>query len=188
MCCGRGYDTTRVKQITKCECKFKWCCAVECKDCEEAVDIHTCKAPKRAEWLDQTWRRVPSAPRNATPSLSPFTGRPVECGILRKFVQKYSAPLSSPAPTSVHHCMAFSTTLFESTRIQYPSIWINTHLPLFVNGPLWLNCWDQMLDGSDWAVIKASVQMAFLKIACGSGLKMVCCFHDALKTHFFFLH
>lgn len=54
MCCGRGYDTTRVKQITKCECKFKWCCAVECKDCEEAVDIHTCKAPKPAEWLDQT--------------------------------------------------------------------------------------------------------------------------------------
>ncbi|XP_077078785.1 wingless-type MMTV integration site family, member 2Bb [Siphateles boraxobius] len=54
MCCGRGYDTTRVKRITKCECKFKWCCAVECKDCEEAVDIHTCKAPKRAEWLDQT--------------------------------------------------------------------------------------------------------------------------------------
>ncbi|XP_006785874.1 protein Wnt-2b-like [Neolamprologus brichardi] len=54
MCCGRGYDTTRVKQITKCECKFKWCCSVECKDCEEAVDIHTCKAPKRAEWLDQT--------------------------------------------------------------------------------------------------------------------------------------
>ncbi|XP_062316521.1 protein Wnt-2b-like [Osmerus eperlanus] len=50
MCCGRGYDTTRVKRITKCECKFKWCCAVECKDCEEAVDIHTCKAPKRADW------------------------------------------------------------------------------------------------------------------------------------------
>ncbi|KAJ0036766.1 hypothetical protein NQD34_005443 [Periophthalmus magnuspinnatus] len=54
MCCGRGYDTTRVKQIIKCECKFKWCCNVECKDCEKAVDIHTCKAPKRAEWLDQT--------------------------------------------------------------------------------------------------------------------------------------
>ncbi|RXN18448.1 Wingless-type MMTV integration site member 2Bb [Labeo rohita] len=54
MCCGRGYDTTRIKRITKCECKFKWCCAVECKDCEESVDIHTCKAPKRAEWLDQT--------------------------------------------------------------------------------------------------------------------------------------
>ncbi|XP_026188154.1 protein Wnt-2b-A-like [Mastacembelus armatus] len=52
MCCGRGYDTMRVKQIVKCECKFKWCCSVECKDCEEAVDIHTCKAPKQV--LDQT--------------------------------------------------------------------------------------------------------------------------------------
>ncbi|OCT94665.1 hypothetical protein XELAEV_18012349mg [Xenopus laevis] len=54
MCCGRGYDTTRVTRITKCECKFHWCCAVRCKECEETVDVHTCKAPKRAEWLDQT--------------------------------------------------------------------------------------------------------------------------------------
>ncbi len=64
MCCGRGYDTTRIKRITKCECKFKWCCAVECKNCEEAVDIHTCKAPKRAEWLDQTWD-TPTSPRSS---------------------------------------------------------------------------------------------------------------------------
>ncbi|KFP63536.1 Protein Wnt-2b, partial [Cariama cristata] len=54
MCCGRGYDTTRVTRITKCECKFHWCCAVRCKECEDTVDVHTCKAPKRAEWLDQT--------------------------------------------------------------------------------------------------------------------------------------
>ncbi|XP_042656158.1 protein Wnt-2b isoform X2 [Tyto alba] len=54
MCCGRGYDTTRVTRVTKCECKFHWCCAVRCKECEDAVDVHTCKAPKRAEWLDQT--------------------------------------------------------------------------------------------------------------------------------------
>ncbi|XP_073471831.1 protein Wnt-2b [Aquarana catesbeiana] len=54
MCCGRGYDTTRVNRTTKCECKFHWCCAVRCKECEETVDVHTCKAPKRAEWLDQT--------------------------------------------------------------------------------------------------------------------------------------
>lgn len=82
MCCGRGYDTTRVKRITKCECKFKWCCAVECKDCEEAVDIHTCKAPKRAEWLDQTWDTPTSSrssgfcPRHSgiwSPSLAIFT-------------------------------------------------------------------------------------------------------------------
>uniref|UniRef100_A0A3Q2XMD7 Protein Wnt n=1 Tax=Hippocampus comes TaxID=109280 RepID=A0A3Q2XMD7_HIPCM len=54
MCCGRGYDTTRVEQFTQCECKFEWCCAVECKVCKETVDVHTCKAPKQAEWLDKT--------------------------------------------------------------------------------------------------------------------------------------
>lgn len=47
MCCGRGYDTMPIKRVTKCECKFKWCCAVECKDCEDEVDIHTCKPHKR---------------------------------------------------------------------------------------------------------------------------------------------
>ncbi|KAJ4927083.1 hypothetical protein JOQ06_014820 [Pogonophryne albipinna] len=54
MCCGRGYDTMRVKQVTKCECKFKWCCAVECQDCEDLVDVHTCKPHKRPDWLDIT--------------------------------------------------------------------------------------------------------------------------------------
>ncbi|KAG2468677.1 WNT2B protein, partial [Polypterus senegalus] len=44
MCCGWGYDTTREKRITKCECKFQWCCTVKCKECEETVDVHTCKA------------------------------------------------------------------------------------------------------------------------------------------------
>uniref|UniRef100_A0A8C8EEK5 Protein Wnt n=1 Tax=Otus sunia TaxID=257818 RepID=A0A8C8EEK5_9STRI len=32
MCCGRGYDTSRVSRMTKCECKFHWCCAVRCQD------------------------------------------------------------------------------------------------------------------------------------------------------------
>lgn len=107
MCCGRGYDTTRVKQITKCECKFKWCCAVECKDCEESVDVHTCKAPKRAEWLDQTWGQhcplpPPSVPCNATPPVSPITGDPVEHGILGKFVRTYFVPLSFPTCSWLH--------------------------------------------------------------------------------------
>ncbi|XP_028841946.1 protein Wnt-2 [Denticeps clupeoides] len=44
MCCGRGYDTSRVSRSTKCECKFHWCCAVHCQDCHEEVDVHTCKA------------------------------------------------------------------------------------------------------------------------------------------------
>ncbi|KPP77989.1 protein Wnt-2-like [Scleropages formosus] len=43
MCCGRGYDTSRVSRTSKCECKFHWCCAVHCKDCHEEVDVHTCK-------------------------------------------------------------------------------------------------------------------------------------------------
>uniref|UniRef100_A0A3B3TAI9 Protein Wnt n=1 Tax=Paramormyrops kingsleyae TaxID=1676925 RepID=A0A3B3TAI9_9TELE len=54
MCCGRGYDTMRVWRITQCECKFRWCCAVECKDCEEVADVHSCKAPKHANWRDHT--------------------------------------------------------------------------------------------------------------------------------------
>lgn len=44
MCCGRGYDTTRVSRTTKCECKFHWCCAVHCRDCNQEMDVHTCKA------------------------------------------------------------------------------------------------------------------------------------------------
>ncbi|KAM8892749.1 protein Wnt-2 isoform 2-T2 [Spinachia spinachia] len=43
MCCGRGYDTSRVSWSTKCECKFHWCCAVRCSDCQQQVDVHTCK-------------------------------------------------------------------------------------------------------------------------------------------------
>ncbi|CAN0098114.1 protein Wnt-2b-like [Lampetra fluviatilis] len=54
MCCGRGYDTTRVTRTAKCECKFHWCCSVRCKECQESLDVHTCKAPKQADWLDQT--------------------------------------------------------------------------------------------------------------------------------------
>ncbi|XP_056622771.1 ankyrin repeat, SAM and basic leucine zipper domain-containing protein 1 isoform X3 [Triplophysa dalaica] len=44
MCCGRGYDTSRMSRTVKCECKFLWCCDVHCRDCHEEVDVHTCKA------------------------------------------------------------------------------------------------------------------------------------------------
>lgn len=54
MCCGRGYDTSHVTRMTKCECKFHWCCAVRCQDCLEALDVHTCKAPKSADWTTPT--------------------------------------------------------------------------------------------------------------------------------------
>ncbi|KAJ3602410.1 hypothetical protein NHX12_030165 [Muraenolepis orangiensis] len=57
MCCGRGYDTTRVQRVTQCGCKFKWCCAVECQECQETVDVHTCKPHTRhtgEAWMDTT--------------------------------------------------------------------------------------------------------------------------------------
>ncbi|EAW83525.1 Wnt family member 2 [Homo sapiens] len=54
MCCGRGYDTSHVTRMTKCGCKFHWCCAVRCQDCLEALDVHTCKAPKNADWTTAT--------------------------------------------------------------------------------------------------------------------------------------
>nr|XP_057930833.1 ankyrin repeat, SAM and basic leucine zipper domain-containing protein 1-like isoform X2 [Doryrhamphus excisus] len=43
MCCGRGYDTSRVSHSAQCECKFHWCCAVRCRDCHQVVDVLTCK-------------------------------------------------------------------------------------------------------------------------------------------------
>ncbi|XP_072291379.1 protein Wnt-2 [Eucyclogobius newberryi] len=43
MCCGRGYDTARVRLRSKCECKFHWCCSVLCQDCEREEDVHVCK-------------------------------------------------------------------------------------------------------------------------------------------------
>lgn len=61
MCCGRGYDTSHVTRMTKCECKFHWCCAVRCQDCLEALDVHTCKAPKSADWTTPTWPRQRSS-------------------------------------------------------------------------------------------------------------------------------
>lgn len=47
MCCGRGYHTSRLSLTVQCECKFHWCCAVHCRDCQQQVDVHTCKG--------QTW-------------------------------------------------------------------------------------------------------------------------------------
>lgn len=43
LCCGRGYNTQVVRHIERCNCKFHWCCYVECKTCETLIDVHTCK-------------------------------------------------------------------------------------------------------------------------------------------------
>jgi hypothetical protein len=43
MCCGRGYNTQRVVVREKCNCKFNWCCWVQCDTCTYVKTIHTCK-------------------------------------------------------------------------------------------------------------------------------------------------
>lgn len=42
LCCGRGYQT-RVKDVEeKCNCKFVWCCNVECSTCRLRKEQHVC--------------------------------------------------------------------------------------------------------------------------------------------------
>ncbi|XP_042879895.1 protein Wnt-7b-like isoform X1 [Penaeus japonicus] len=43
MCCGRGYNTHQYTRKWKCNCKFHWCCYVECNTCQEETEEYTCK-------------------------------------------------------------------------------------------------------------------------------------------------
>ncbi|KAK9712767.1 wnt family [Popillia japonica] len=43
MCCGRGYNTHQYTRKWQCNCKFLWCCKVECKECSERTEEYTCK-------------------------------------------------------------------------------------------------------------------------------------------------
>ncbi|KAJ2944986.1 hypothetical protein O0L34_g1883 [Tuta absoluta] len=43
MCCGRGYNTKRVTIKERCDCKFHWCCKVECNTCVKTLEVYTCK-------------------------------------------------------------------------------------------------------------------------------------------------
>lgn len=43
LCCGRGFFTVRVHRVEKCDCKFYWCCYVECKRCERDEWVTVCK-------------------------------------------------------------------------------------------------------------------------------------------------
>ena len=42
MCCGRGYYTLVTEVKDDCDCKFYWCCRVECKQCTQVVEKHFC--------------------------------------------------------------------------------------------------------------------------------------------------
>ena len=41
LCCGRGYNTQKTTIRERCNCKFHWCCHVECKMCLNTIDLHT---------------------------------------------------------------------------------------------------------------------------------------------------
>lgn len=43
LCCGRGYNLRREVKNLKCNCKFKWCCTVECETCRVEEWNAVCK-------------------------------------------------------------------------------------------------------------------------------------------------
>ncbi|XP_014679413.1 PREDICTED: protein Wnt-7b-like, partial [Priapulus caudatus] len=43
LCCGRGYNTHQFTRIWQCNCKFIWCCYVNCNECSQRTEEYTCK-------------------------------------------------------------------------------------------------------------------------------------------------
>ena len=44
LCCDHGYENVTVSEKGSCNCKFVWCCRVECDTCNITRIIHRCKA------------------------------------------------------------------------------------------------------------------------------------------------
>lgn len=42
MCCGRGYTTQIIEQTERCQCKYHWCCYVNCQNCTSLVKKQIC--------------------------------------------------------------------------------------------------------------------------------------------------
>ena len=43
MCCGRGYDFKTISEEKSCNCKFVWCCRVQCEKCTQIRTVYTCR-------------------------------------------------------------------------------------------------------------------------------------------------
>ncbi|XP_046458173.1 protein Wnt-4-like [Daphnia pulex] len=42
LCCGRGYQTRWIDLEEKCNCRFVWCCHVQCEICKQRKELHLC--------------------------------------------------------------------------------------------------------------------------------------------------
>lgn len=42
LCCGRSYQEKIIETVTQCDCKFVFCCKVECKTCRSTKKIYEC--------------------------------------------------------------------------------------------------------------------------------------------------
>ncbi len=42
MCCGRGYQTLERRVTESCNCRFHWCCEVECETCNTVRELRVC--------------------------------------------------------------------------------------------------------------------------------------------------
>merc|ERR550525_323361 len=42
MCCNRGYESIIMTVKERCNCKFHWCCYVECQTCEKDIKLNVC--------------------------------------------------------------------------------------------------------------------------------------------------
>ena len=43
LCCHRGFYTQLEQRTDMCNCKFHYCCRVECQPCTKALRIHLCR-------------------------------------------------------------------------------------------------------------------------------------------------
>ena len=43
LCCDHGYENFTYTRTKPCNCKFVWCCKVECEACNEIVTTHKCR-------------------------------------------------------------------------------------------------------------------------------------------------
>uniref|UniRef100_A0A915B1D4 Protein Wnt n=1 Tax=Parascaris univalens TaxID=6257 RepID=A0A915B1D4_PARUN len=43
LCCYRGFETRVRRVMDRCNCKFHYCCRVDCELCEKVIEDHLCK-------------------------------------------------------------------------------------------------------------------------------------------------